>query len=274
MRLSGLLEYFKKMELSEKYCERFYLFGGECNYLLRLGSDYKLHAVKEYGPGGWQTSTKYLPETPSNWPESDITSLLDIVENSLKHSISDLKLRARIIRKKRAIGIIPTRNNDQLPREALDEVVLRIQTELSCNAQRINHLPFCAFNGGNDVFVDVGNKRVGVEILQSYCDIKVEETLHIGDQFLGTAGNDAAARDVCPCVWIISPDETTYILKNILRLANAIPLHDNNIEIIKEEVDVVDTLINSNEHTINIDDRIKQSMDFEEVARREKLDNE
>merc|ERR1719221_534844 len=100
MRLSGLLEYFKKMELSEKFCLRFYLFGGECNYLLRLGSDYKLHAVKEHGPGGWQTSTKYLPETPSNWPESDIVSLLDIVENSLKHSISDLKLRARIIRKK------------------------------------------------------------------------------------------------------------------------------------------------------------------------------
>ena len=27
------------------------------------------------------------------------------------------------------------------------------------------------------------------------------------------------ARDICPCVWITSPDETTYILKSILRLA-------------------------------------------------------
>ena len=27
------------------------------------------------------------------------------------------------------------------------------------------------------------------------------------------------ARDICPCVWITSPDETTYILKTILRLA-------------------------------------------------------
>ena len=68
----------------------------------------------------------------------------------------------------------------------------------------------------------MGNKRVGVQILQSYCDIKVEETLHIGDQFLNTAGNDSAARDVCPCVWIINPDETTYILKNILRLAGVL----------------------------------------------------
>ncbi len=27
------------------------------------------------------------------------------------------------------------------------------------------------------------------------------------------------ARDICPCIWITSPDETTYILKTILRLA-------------------------------------------------------
>jgi hypothetical protein len=48
--------------------------------------------------------------------------------------------------------------------------------------------------------------------------IPAEETLHIGDQFLNT-GNDFAARDVCPCIWITSPEETTYILKTILRLA-------------------------------------------------------
>ena len=50
----------------------------------------------------------------------------------------------------------------------------------------------------------------------------MKETLHIGDQFLNT-GNDFAARSVCPCVWITSPEETTYILKSILRLAG-VPL--------------------------------------------------
>jgi hypothetical protein len=34
-------------------------------------------------------------------------------------------------------------------------------------------------------------------------------------------GNDYAARDICPCIWITSPDETTYILKTILRFAGA-----------------------------------------------------
>lgn len=35
-RLSGLLDYFKKKDLPAEDCERFYLFGGECNYLLRV----------------------------------------------------------------------------------------------------------------------------------------------------------------------------------------------------------------------------------------------
>ena len=29
-------------------------------------------------------------------------------------------------------------------------------------------LPFCAFNGGGDVFVDVGNKSLGLEALMQY----------------------------------------------------------------------------------------------------------
>ena len=32
-------------------------------------------------------------------------------------------------------------------------------------------------------------------------------------------GNDYAARDSCPCLWITKPEETTYILKILLRLA-------------------------------------------------------
>lgn len=36
LRLSGLLSYFKSKNLPEKDCERFYLFGGECNFLLKV----------------------------------------------------------------------------------------------------------------------------------------------------------------------------------------------------------------------------------------------
>ena len=51
--------------------------------------------------------------------------------------------------------------------------------------------------------------------------------LHIGDQFLNT-GNEYAARDVCPCVWIIIPEETTFILKSILRLAHVSLVDDRD----------------------------------------------
>jgi len=218
LRLSGLLAYFRERGLEGGDLGRFYIFGGECNYLLRLGDDYQLHAVREDGPGGWVNSTKYLAECPGNWNEAEIKSILDRAEACFQTSLSDQNMRATIIRKKRSVGLIPM-VDEKIPREALDETVLRIQTELE---EAKVSLPFCAFNGGRDAWVDVGNKRVGVQVLQSYLGIPCEETLHIGDQFLLT-GNDFAARSICPCVWITSPEETTYILKTILRLAG-VPL--------------------------------------------------
>jgi len=218
LRLSGLLAYFKEKGLEGDDLERFYIFGGECNYLLRLGADYKLHAVKENGPGGWMNSTKHMVEAPGNWSESEIKSVLDMAEASFEASMEDQNMRARIIRKKRSVGLIP-KADEKMTREALDEAVLRIQSELDNSKIK---LPFCAFNGGRDAWVDVGNKRVGVQVLQSYLGVPPEESLHIGDQFLNT-GNDFAARSVCPCVWITSPEETSYILKSILRLAG-VPL--------------------------------------------------
>jgi hypothetical protein len=35
-RLSGLLEYFRDKGMTEEECSRFYLFGGECNFLLHV----------------------------------------------------------------------------------------------------------------------------------------------------------------------------------------------------------------------------------------------
>ncbi len=216
-RLSGLLAFFQTKGLTAEECDRFYLFGGECNYLLNLGSDFHLHPVKELGPGGWLTSTRYLPEAPGNWAEENVQRLLDLAEETITKAIADLNMRGRIVRKRRSVGLIP-QEHQVIPREALDETVLRMQEKLQEFSQHHIMLPFCAFNGGKDVWMDIGNKRVGVQILQSYLGIPAAETLHIGDQFLNT-GNDFAARDVCPCIWITSPEETTYILKTILRLA-------------------------------------------------------
>lgn len=54
-------------------------------------------------------------------------------------------------------------------------------------------VPWSAFNGGKDVWVDIGNKAEGVAMLQGLFQLSPKECLHVGDQF-GASGNDLAAR--------------------------------------------------------------------------------
>ena len=225
-----------------------------------MGHDYRLHPVKEYGPGGWLTSTRYLPESPANWNNEEVNFLLDVAETIVKKSVSDQKIKGRIIRKKRAVGLIP--NDSAISREALDETVLCVQEEL--HQHDSIRLPFCAFNGGKDVWVDVGNKRVGVEILCSYLGMPAVQTLHIGDQFLNT-GNDFAARDICPCIWITSPDETTYILKSILRLAGAAIQQPSFTTVVSNDESTES--IDGGDTTDDLNDEKKET-NFSEVDRR------
>ena len=89
----------------------------------------------------------------------------------------------------------------------------------------------------------------------------MKETLHIGDQFLNT-GNDFAARSVCPCVWITRPEETTYILKSILRLAG-VPLMVLTSPLPDEKES------NDSKYTSDSGERRRKSqVDFEEADRR------
>lgn len=93
-------------------------------------------------------------------------------------------------------------------------------------------LPFCAFNGGNDVFVDIGDKSWGVLVCQEYFGrggdgeggkegeneggpIRGERTLHVGDQFLSAGSNDFKARVVGTTAWIASPAETCELLDEL-----------------------------------------------------------
>lgn len=88
-------------------------------------------------------------------------------------------------------------------------------------------LPFCAFNGGNDVFVDIGDKSWGVLVCQNFFgrkdgggegDIRGDSTLHVGDQFLSAGSNDFKARVVGTTAWIASPTETVELLDELKEL--------------------------------------------------------
>jgi IMP and pyridine-specific 5'-nucleotidase len=179
-RLSGLLRYFQKRGLSSDECEKFYLFGGECNYLLQLRSDYHLYPVRERGPGGWMTATSHIADCPANWSNADVEELLDAAKVQVEKTLDELNLRGRVIRKFRSVGLVPLPGHE-ITRESLDETVLRVKESLSrLNGGKGPKLPYCAFNGGSDFWLDAGNKRVGVQILQSYLGIAAVETLHIG----------------------------------------------------------------------------------------------
>jgi IMP and pyridine-specific 5'-nucleotidase len=153
----------------------------------------------------------------SSWSQPTITRLLDLAEASLRECVTNLALSATVLRKERAVGIIPSVPGYHLPRESLEETVLVVQKKLEMSDVG-KDLPFCAFNGGNDVFVDIGDKSWGVCVCQNYFgkladgdkrgDIRGDRTLHVGDQFLSAGSNDFKARAVGTTAWIASPAET------------------------------------------------------------------
>lgn len=150
-----------------------------------------------------------------------IQALLDKAEAALLECINNLNLPAVIIRKERAVGIIPSSPSLRFARESLEETVLVVQKilEMSPVSQK---LPFCAFNGGNDVFVDIGDKSWGVLVCQKFFGdvtgrkIEGRRTMHVGDQFLSANGaNDFRARRVGTTAWVASPAETVELLDEV-----------------------------------------------------------
>jgi IMP and pyridine-specific 5'-nucleotidase len=96
------------------------------------------------------TSTKHLQDAPGCWNEDDITELLNLAEKIVTESMNEQNLKGRVIRKRRSVGLVP-RPGAEIPREALDETVLRCKTKInSLNDGRGTDLPYCAFNGGSD----------------------------------------------------------------------------------------------------------------------------
>ncbi|KAF6251627.1 IMP-specific 5'-nucleotidase-domain-containing protein [Scenedesmus sp. NREL 46B-D3] len=186
-RIQGLLAAFSKYRLPATITNRFHLMGGECNYLLRVNPHSK---QLEFVPDDeWMT-----PEMLA-WDDQDIKGA------------SRLCMPVQLIRKTRSVGVVPTQPTIY---EVLEELAISVQQNL------ISKLPFCAFNGGNDVFVDVGNKSIGLDALMRHLECYPYEVLHVGDRFSDT-GNDTATRDCCSIVWVASPEETGFFVKMLLK---------------------------------------------------------
>ncbi|KAF2208055.1 hypothetical protein CERZMDRAFT_101753 [Cercospora zeae-maydis SCOH1-5] len=208
-RLFGLLDAVAAEAGNLQLNNRLVVMGGEANFLFRFDADAP-HRLEPVADAEWR-----LPEMHT-WTEENIADLLDVAEAALKDCVEAMNMPVQVLRKERAVGIYPPKG--KLSREQLEETVLVVQRilELSTAGKRI---PFCAFNGGNDVFVDIGDKSWGVMACQRYFGgIEGSRSLHVGDQFLSAGANDFKARLASTTAWIANPAETVNLLDEILEM--------------------------------------------------------
>lgn len=251
-RLKGLIDAVTESKvLSPHQKENFLVMGGESNYLFRYNNEMK--NLKFIEGDEW-----YLP-VMENWSKDKINFIMNLIHRHLIHLRRKFNLdsdeKTTIIKKERSIGIIPA-PGFEISREQLEEIVLSCSLKLTEISNKYDHnlmpiqlrkksdsgvpttsidsqpehegskINFCAFNGGRDVWVDVGDKSLGVECLQKYlckdekynhiCPIQKSESLHIGDQFASLGANDFKARLSACTVWIANPKETVAILDDLL----------------------------------------------------------
>lgn len=210
VRLHGLLEAVRESEdLTLKQKNSIYVMGGESNFLFQFDGD--------VGHLKWIPPTEWTLPSVAEWQSSDIIELLDTAQSVLTSSQERMNLQdtTLIIRKERGVGIVP-KEGVSICREILEEIVLTAQRKLdSINVTK--YLNFSAFNGGQDVWVDIGDKKLGVLSLQEYLGkILGTQTLHVGDQFASVGANDFKARQAACTVWIASPRETVEIMDELL----------------------------------------------------------
>lgn len=216
-RLHGLLDAVAASpDLDDTQKQSLVIMGGEANYLFAvdLSSEHRLAPVAR---------SRWLTPEMATWSETDIAALLDVAESALRDCVRTMKLPATIVRKDRAVGIVPAPPSVRIARESLEETVLVVQRILELSSLGTSGVPFCAFNGGRDVFVDIGDKSWGVTVCQQWfgrhgAAIGGENTLHVGDQFLSAGSNDFKARSVGTTAWIASPAETVELLDELADL--------------------------------------------------------
>jgi IMP and pyridine-specific 5'-nucleotidase len=238
-RLSGLLLAIRfDSTLTPQQKSNLIIMGGESNFLF-VYDDSADHFLRHIPRREW------ILEAMHDWNEAAIQQLLDVAEGAFKSCIKTLQLKAKVLRKERAVGIYAAEQSEKLTREQLEETVLVVQqviessrlpplpTSPTVSAKPSSpkastssleppshaHIPFTVFNGGADVFLDIGDKSLGVQACQKWFGgILPSQTLHVGDQFLSGGGNDFKARSACCCAWIASPAETVGLLDAVREL--------------------------------------------------------
>lgn len=139
-RLHGLLDALAaSADLTPAQKANLVVMGGEANYLFAFDAAAGPHRLRAVPRQAWLT-----PEMRA-WGEADIASLLDDAEAALRECVKSMNLPAAVMRKDRAVGILPDPDTARIPRESLEETVLVVQRLLENSlAGRAKRVPFCA----------------------------------------------------------------------------------------------------------------------------------
>ena len=142
-RLYGLLDAVRASNLRAAEKCNLVILGGESNFFFRFDPT-NPHLLSFVPRDSWALDEMKL------WTEHDIAALLDVAETALKDCVRNMCLPATLLRKERAVGIIPQPGH-KIAREQLEETVLVAQriVERSSAGKK---LPFCAFNGPSFFF--------------------------------------------------------------------------------------------------------------------------
>eukprot|EP01080_Neovahlkampfia_damariscottae_P008363 gene8363-188_t len=199
-RFEHLLQDLSKCDESVR--KRFFVMGGECNYCFCPNEKGKLDELKD---------DEWKLDEMKQWKEEEIEKFLKDVCDKITKVADDINLsyKYKLIKKPRAIGYIPNDPNSRGRAESCDEISLSIRRDLN------PPFKFCSFHSNGQVWVDVGNKSLGVKAFQQKFGAKSDETLHIGDQWR-EVGNDIAARKSSCTLWIVKPKETKFFLELLL----------------------------------------------------------
>ena len=188
-RLFGLLD-----AIPSDRRNRVHIIGGCCNYYLNLNANG--HLV-------FDTTWNALPDLD----KSTIENTLSVAHELLAKHVLDRDLDALFVTKPYAVGIVSgNKNQKNWTFDTLDAIALDVGKQL-----KELKVPICVFNGGNDVFIDIGDKSYGIAALQERINVLPQETLHFGDRFTRT-GNDMSTARVADVVWVSGPNETLEFL--------------------------------------------------------------
>jgi IMP and pyridine-specific 5'-nucleotidase len=118
-RLFGLLQAIQTSDLPLEAKQNLIVLGGESNYCFKFDAN-SPDLLRLVPREEWLLKEMML------WTEADITELLDIAEVSLRDTVRNMRMEAIVVRKERAVGIIP-KDGRKFCRETLEETVLIVQ---------------------------------------------------------------------------------------------------------------------------------------------------